>query len=288
MIHIKGMYDPVDDQAARRALVSSGIVGLTTVLMTKTLGVQVEVSLPVGVATAIALDYLINRNMDQAAATITRNAIGDFIKREMTGQATTRSVYEEQLLTGVTALLAGATIEIGRYMVFGGGPTGLALGAAGRVGTAIATYGPAVPALPDLIGGLPALPGRLAGFAAAGWGIYSRTHLSRDLARFGMFLYDQFQRAPEQDIGDPNAVGNLQVWANQHAAEYMAERPPSIFVPDDVTSIEDLVDELPGVPSVSGRLSLFQREDGSEVALAWDNDAGPIREVAVIHIAQGQ
>ena len=283
------MYNPATDLAARRALISSGIVGLTTAILTKTMDVQVEVSLPVGVATAIALDFMVNRETDEAALQIAKTAIGDFIQNELAGTPASGTKYEEQLLTGVTALLGGATIEIGRYMVFGGGPTGYAVAAAGRVGTAIA--GTAVPelglpVLPDLISGLENVPGRLAGFAAAGWGIYSRNQLSRDLARFGMFLYDQFQRAPEENYGDPNAVGNLQVWADQHAADYLAERPASIVVPSDATSIRDLVDELPGVPSVDGRLTLFQREDGSEVALAWDHDGAPVREVPVVRLGR--
>ena len=48
------------DGAARRALVSSGVVGLTTALLVKVFGVDMEVSLPIGVASAVSLDYLVN------------------------------------------------------------------------------------------------------------------------------------------------------------------------------------------------------------------------------------
>ena len=278
------MYNPATDLAARRALISSGVVGLTTAILTKTMKVNVEVSLPVGVATAIALDFLINRETDKTALKIAKNAVGEYIEREIAGTPSRGSKYEEQLLTGVTALLAGATIEIGRYMAFGGGATGYVVDQANRAGTAIATRAATQlihgGELPDMFSSLQDVSGRLAGFAAAGWGIYSRHQLSRDLARFGLFLYGEWQRAPEAG----GAPVNVQELANQHAFDYLAERPASIVVPSDATSISDLVDELPGVPSVSGRITLLQRPDGSEVALAWDNDGASAREVPVVRV----
>ena len=51
---------PLKDQAARDAIITSGIVGLTTAIMVKGLDIDIGISLPIGVATAVSLDYLIN------------------------------------------------------------------------------------------------------------------------------------------------------------------------------------------------------------------------------------
>ena len=73
---------PLKDQAARNAIITSGIVGLTTAIMVKGLDIDIRhtVSLPVGVATAISLDYLVNYNRNKAAVIILKSEYDEFVE----------------------------------------------------------------------------------------------------------------------------------------------------------------------------------------------------------------
>ena len=68
-----------DDLAARRALISSGLVGLSTAVMTKYFKVNLDISLPVSVAGAITLDFIVNRHQNTHGLDIAKNECGAYL-----------------------------------------------------------------------------------------------------------------------------------------------------------------------------------------------------------------
>ena len=269
-----------DDDAARRALVSSGVVGLTTALLTKGFGVDLEVSLPVALATGISLDYVVNRRRARRdrekefeSITVTGNAIGDFIRADL-GESVTHSawgqeydggVWQAQLLTGVVGLLAGGTMALRGYDVF-------------------------YPEVRDPGAGIVALP-RDPG--VVGWGLYQAAELAQDFGNIAQGVYGMLRprltsvlRAltdmlpgqrrvlTEQEVADrvaevfPEADDiELNQVLQERADEIMRGRADARLIVPPGSDIDDLLGDLPGVPQVGvepGRIMLMRRDDGSE------------------------
>ena len=110
------MSNPADDLAARRALISSGIVGLTTALLTKFMDVKLNVSLPVSVATAITLDYMVNRHQNRVGLEVLETEAMRYLTSLQTDGGWS-STYTDHLLFGVTSLMAlnEANFVMGAY-----------------------------------------------------------------------------------------------------------------------------------------------------------------------------
>ena len=100
------MSNPADDLAARRALISSGIVGLTTAILTKFMDVKLDVSLPVSVATAITLDFLVNRHQNRVGIDVLETEAGKYLMSLSENETIFTTTYEDHLLFGVTSLMA--------------------------------------------------------------------------------------------------------------------------------------------------------------------------------------
>ena len=107
------MSSSANDLAARRALISAGIVGLGTIGLTQLLDVETKLALGTSLAGALALDFVVNKEEIERAIQVAKTHIGESIKR---GSAQGDSQYNMALVAGVTALLAGATMQIGYVM----------------------------------------------------------------------------------------------------------------------------------------------------------------------------
>ena len=278
--------DLTDDGAARRALISSGIVGLTTALLTKQFGVKIEVSLPLGVATAISLDYAVNKRRVERELkernehiSVSRNLAGDFINQELGisawGTEYDSSLWRAQILTGTIGLLAGAYMRLGEYITFRktGHEVAVQTGAAGQV----------------------------VGAAGVAWGLYRAADLARDMGGFTGWFYDLLRPRVrtmlqsmkdlyqmndltdsqiEAEINDilPDVDPSVQDMFNERAQHIMAERAdgPRLIVPPG-ESFESIASDLPGVPDITvepGRITLLRSRDGSgEVAMVWESSA---------------
>ena len=109
---------PLDNQAARSALVSTGIVGLTATLVQKIWGKGPRVSLPVGVATALALDYAHKRYRNHQSVRTMNDHAWNFMRRNVEKKAKSwvdRSWFEEQMTMAWVAV--GGTVLAGAYAV---------------------------------------------------------------------------------------------------------------------------------------------------------------------------
>ena len=107
------MSSSANDLAARRALISAGVVGLGTLGLTQMLDVDTKLALGTSLAGALMLDYAVNKEEIERAVQVARNHIGESIKR---GSVEGDTQYNMALVAGVTALLAGATMKIGYVM----------------------------------------------------------------------------------------------------------------------------------------------------------------------------
>ena len=76
---------PLDNQAARSALVSTGIVGLTAAIMKKVAGASYSIGLPVGVGTALLMDYAVKRNKNHSAIRIMNEAAAAYLRKDEKG-----------------------------------------------------------------------------------------------------------------------------------------------------------------------------------------------------------
>jgi len=103
--------------AGGRALVSSGLVGISTAVMTKFLKIDLNVSLPVSVAGAIALDFVVNQHQNKHGIDIAKNECGELA----TAASHTLNVWRDHLMFGVTTIMAfyGTTFVGGRYRALG-------------------------------------------------------------------------------------------------------------------------------------------------------------------------
>ena len=111
---------PLDNQAARSALVSTGVVGLTAALVQKVWGKGPKVSLPIGVATALALDYAQKRYRNHASVRTMNSHSWNYMHKQVEEKAQSwvdRSWYEEQMTMAWVAL--GGAALAGAYKFYG-------------------------------------------------------------------------------------------------------------------------------------------------------------------------
>ena len=108
--------EALTNRAARSAIISSGLVGVTAGILTKGFNVDLAVSLPLAVATAIVLDYTINKKETEEAVQVLQEELKKFTG-ELSGSGDpTRSWFETQFLTAFLGLGWAATIALGKYI----------------------------------------------------------------------------------------------------------------------------------------------------------------------------
>ena len=114
----------MENLAAKRALTSSGVIGLSALLLTKVANIDLRVSLPIGMAAGLSVDYLTNLDEYRKAIRIFSNRLLEHEKRG------TRDPYMSSVMTAILAILAlnKASIVTGAYRdlfeLSDGGPPG--------------------------------------------------------------------------------------------------------------------------------------------------------------------
>ena len=103
----------MENLAAKRALTSTGVIGLSSLLLTKLFGVDMKVSLPVGMATGLTVDYYQNLTAYKKGVRIVSSRLSEYEDELNDGNP-----YMDALLTGVLAVLALSK----RNLIIGGGP----------------------------------------------------------------------------------------------------------------------------------------------------------------------
>ena len=90
----------MENLAARRALTSTGVIGLSAVLLNKVANLDFKVALPLGMATGLATDYLTNIREYREAIKIFSGRLRAHEKRG------TLDPYMASVMTAITAILA--------------------------------------------------------------------------------------------------------------------------------------------------------------------------------------
>ena len=102
----------IDSLAAKRALTSAGIVGGTSVLLSKGLGLKFEMALGTALASSLIFDFYVNKSDLESSVVVAKTEMGRHIREE---DALTGNTYSAAVVAGCVALLAGATILLGSY-----------------------------------------------------------------------------------------------------------------------------------------------------------------------------
>ncbi len=234
----------MNDLAARRALISAGVVGLGTIALTNMADVQLKYSLPVSFAGALALDYMVNSNEIERQIQITNQALRESITAEgffhPSGPA-----FQTALFGGLTALMAGGTMIYGQLYR--------------QPGNALAAPGPGV-ALANIV---------QAGAAAAvqGWQVTTVNRLA-GLAYESMGrMYARLMRSEDPDLQTmANTFNNMDAAQRNTVEELIREefaipeRGPHIIIRDGPPP--------PPLSSDAEELVVLENESGGRVAIS--------------------
>ena len=96
------MQNSVDDLAARRALISAGIVGGGSLFLTKVFDLKPDIAVPVAIAASLLTDYSINRGEILRTIQFTKKFIRD---RVLNGEVTATDELAAYLVAGFVAIL---------------------------------------------------------------------------------------------------------------------------------------------------------------------------------------
>ena len=91
----------MENLAAKRALTSTGVIGLSSLLLTKLFGIDLKVSLPVGMATGLTVDYYQTLDSYKKSIRIVSGTLSEYENKLNNG-----SPFMDALMTGVLAVLA--------------------------------------------------------------------------------------------------------------------------------------------------------------------------------------
>ena len=91
----------MNNLAAQQALTSTGVIGLTSLLLTKTFDIDLKVALPIGMATGLTFDYFQNMHTYRKSLRLTTHRVREYERGLSTGDP-----YLDTLLTGIMAILA--------------------------------------------------------------------------------------------------------------------------------------------------------------------------------------
>ena len=124
------MESSIKDHAARRALISSGIVALTTQLLVKQAGYKFESALPAGLAVALGFDYFTNLEEAEEVMSTYNTDLFTYFHRSRgewsASQTQDKWNYQEIMSALLVTLgaLGGATVVLSRFANIGGAPAG--------------------------------------------------------------------------------------------------------------------------------------------------------------------
>ena len=127
--------DPVKARALKSALISSGVIGLTSKLLVDR-GWDLKLSLPVGIGAAILMDYTFKYSRAKHGIEVfNEEALREMVGHQDFGTFTRSSTFVQSILTGATGMaLLGGSMYIGQYMLRSGlAPTAPALPAVNPV-----------------------------------------------------------------------------------------------------------------------------------------------------------
>ena len=102
----------IDSLAAKRALTSAGIVGGTSALLNKGLGLDLKLALGTALASSLLFDFYVNKAELTKNVEVAKTEIGRVIERE---DAATGNIHTASIVTGCVAVLAGASFLLGSY-----------------------------------------------------------------------------------------------------------------------------------------------------------------------------
>ena len=88
----------MENLAAQRALTSTGIIGLSALLLTKVAKIDLKVSLPIGMAAGLSVDYLTNLDEYRKAIRIFSSRLREHEKRG------TSDPYMSSVMTAILAI----------------------------------------------------------------------------------------------------------------------------------------------------------------------------------------
>jgi hypothetical protein len=295
---------PLDNQAGRSALVSTGIVGLTSLIMKKFAGTSLKVGLPIGLGTALIFDYAVKRNKNHSAIRVANGAASAFLKGKEDEhydkhQSAKRSDtwFSNQLVTAYVSL--GSIAALGSYKFLTRQPAQLvhdilAITRPETIADIIdANRGPG-PALPDMPA-IPELPGRFGarkpqryllnscqflGVLLVSLHMLSLTQL--DTVRNSLYdlfyvpLIDRIEGLFEFDAAE------LTTGARHHAIEKMMEEQ----IADVIGSFRTNPNQEMNLPDDISLVSIVEDETGTQMALSMHRDQA--REIPIVHLDDDQ
>ena len=293
---------PLDNQAARSALVSTGVVGLTAALVQKVWGKGPKVSLPIGIATALALDYAQKRYRNHASVRTMNSHSWNYMHKQVEEKAQSwvdRSWYEEQMTMAWVAL--GGAALAGAYKFYGY--------MQGVRDIVMRSTSPNIVGL--LLDGLPYVSAAAAGIAPPraepppehmGFDARKAQHyLKNNLVAIGVIYASLNLLMPNQVQDFANYLADLFIdYAIEPIIELFTDPPEDSHVLHDrmlricenaqgavLTQMceaernRDMQDEekIPDVPPIVG---IVENDNGERVAMTLDADG--VNEVPLVHI----
>ena len=305
----------MENLAARRALTSTGIIGLSALLLTKVAKIDLKVSLPIGMAAGLSVDYLTNLDEYRKAIRIFSGRLKEHEKRG------TSDPYMNSVMTAILAILAlnNASIVTGAYrelFELGDGDPPGGGGGGGGGGD-------------DDEGGPPPPPGGLmhygALFARRSWNCVSRVQIietmtalcSRIVGSVGSSittavtsgaLYPRAPASPDEAEQFRQMQSNMQHVAEQvvetaqtqvahQVRDELDEKMPenavaTIIPPERSEDIDAFLQGLPDIPerrtraaiiSVGGRLAAILMDPPGTTGMS----QGSVSEIPLIHLMPG-
>ena len=294
----------MENLAARRALTSTGVIGLSALLLTKVANIDLKVSLPIGMAAGLATDYLTNLDEYRKAIKIFSGRLREHEKRG------THDPYMASVMTAILAILAlnRSTIITGRYRDLfelgdgddddddedDQGPPGG--GGLVHYGKLFARRSWNVISRVRLIEGMTALCRRIVGSlgtsirSAGSATLYPRPPASPDEA-------EQFRQmqANMQEVWQ-EIVDLAQDDVPRQVREELDEKMPeevvaTIIPPERPEEIDAFVNGLPNIPEPRQRIVILKTAGGQEAALLLNPYTGrwqgSVSEIPVVHLPQG-
>jgi hypothetical protein len=288
---------PLDNQAARSALVSTGIVGLTATIVQKVWGKGPKISLPVGVGTALVLDYAHKRYRNHKAVRTMNGHAWNYMRNQVEHAKAwvDRSWYEEQMTMAWVAL--GGVSLAGAY-AFSRNMRGVRDIIARNIPTTV-VVDLLENHLPYVRRGVP--PPRNVGPPREFDPIKAQSYLRNNLITVGVIFASLNMLAPDQVQQFATWISSLFIdHAIQPLMELFTEGPEdpiliherimeicenaSGAVLDDLCAAEAAQD-LDGLPEVPSIVGIVEDGNGNRVAMTLDRDQA--QEVPLVHIDGG-
>ena len=289
---------PLDNQAGRSALVSTGIVGLTTIIMKKFAGTSLKIGLPVGLGTALIFDYAVKRNKNRSAIRVMNGAASAFLKGKEDEnwekhQSAKRSNtwFSNQLVTAYISL--GSIAALGSYRWMARKPAQLIHNIVAI--THPETIAEIIYANLDDMPVVPELPGRFGARKPQRYLLNSCQFLGVLLMSLNMLslvqletvrnsLYDLFYKPLIDQIEGLFEFDAAEMTPGErhHAIEKMMEEQAA----DVINSFETHPDQEMQLPDDVSLVSIVEDVNGDQVGLSMHRDQA--REIPLVHLDEEQ